>query len=210
MIIASLLSMPKTIYANFKYLPAIQAIRLPLFVHWNSSLSGGGRIVLHNIKPLSVRLGSADPSFPSHKLILCLTGTLEFNGVASIGSGSELIIRGHLTVGDHFSCSGGNKIDVKSNSSFGENVLIGHNCTFIDDDGHQLLQEGRIINEKRGYHIGNHVWFGRECLTLKGTSTCDNIVFGARSLINGHYNESEVVYAGSPAKIVKRNVQWVH
>ena len=109
-----------------------------------------------------------------------------------------------------FHAVGGGKIDAKAESSFGDDVLIGHNCTFIDDDGHGIIQDGKINNKKRGYHIGNHVWFTRECLILKGTRTCDNIVFGARSLVSGSYSESNVVYAGQPTKIVKRDIDWCH
>lgn len=100
-------SVPKTLYANFKYLPFCQAVKFPLFVHWNSSCKGNGKILLGKVKPGIIRLGSADPTFPSRKFVLCLTGTLEFMGNASIGTGSEMVVRGHLVIGDNFSCSGG-------------------------------------------------------------------------------------------------------
>ena len=207
-IITLVLSFPKTAYANFKYLPFSQAIRLPVFVHWNSSLAGNGRFIIHRESTGCIRIGTQDMAFPSKKLTLCVTGTLEFNGKAFIGTGSEIVVRGRLTIGDNFSCSSGCKIDAKAESSFGNNVLIGHNCTFIDDDGHKLLQEGKRINDKVGYHIGNNIWFGRECLVLKGTTTSSNIVFGARSLIRGQYDVENVVYGGSPAKIIKSNIDW--
>ncbi len=61
----------------------------------------------------------------------------------------------------------GGIIDCKSDCWFGDDVQIGHNCIFIADDGHKITQNGERINERKGYHIGNHVWFGRECFGTK-------------------------------------------
>ena len=209
-ILVMLLSLPKTIIFNLKYLPLRQAIHLPILVHWNSRYRGNGRIILDSLSFAAVKLGFVDPTFPSKQFVFVLTGSLQFKGKASIGTGCEMVIRGELVIGDNFSCSGGTKIDAKSKSSFGDDVLIGHHCAFIDDDGHDLLVEDIKVNYPKGYHIGNHVWFGRDCLVLKGTSTADNIIFGARSVITGHFTESSVVYAGTPIQIVKRNISWKH
>ena len=94
--------------------------------------------------------------------------------------------------------------------SFGEDVLIGHCCTFMDGDGHRILSNGCIINKDDGIHVGNHVWFGRECLILEGSTICDNVVFGARSVVNGSYKTNNAVYVGTPAKLKKDNISWKH
>lgn len=205
-----LFSLPKTVIFNFRYLPFTQALHLPIIIHWNSVFKGNGQIILDSPSFAAVKLGFVDPTFPSKQFVFVLTGTLRFYGKASIGTGSEMVIRGHLDIGDNFSCSGGTKIDAKCDSSFGNDVLIGHHCTFIDDDGHDLFVDNKMVNYPKGYHIGNHVWFGRECLVLKGSTTVDNIVFGARSVICGHFTETGVVYAGTPIKVVKRNICWKH
>lgn len=80
----------------------------------------------------------------------------------------------------------------------------------MDCDGHPIMNEGVVINGDAGYHIGNHVWLGRECLVLKGTKTCDDIVFGARSVVSGIYTTHNAVYLGSPAKLKKENITWRH
>lgn len=203
-------SLPKTIYFNFRYLPISQAIHLPILLHWHSRIWGGGRIDLHKVRFGIIKLGFGDPNFPHQRFVLCNTGVLIFKGKAVIAMGCELVIRGQLSIGNDFSCSGGVKIDAKANSSFGDDVLVGHNCVFIDDDGHEISMDGHVINNKKGYNIGNHVWFGRECLILKGTSTCNNIVFGARSTISGHHNISDSILVGSPIKVVKHNIEWKH
>lgn len=51
---------------------------------------------------------------------------------------------------------------------------------------------GRIV-------IGNNVYFGRDCCVLKGTSIGNNVIVGAKSLINKDI-PSDCVAAGIPAK----------
>ena len=80
----------------------------------------------------------------------------------------------------------------------------------MDCDGHPIMIDGEVINEDAGYHIGNHVWLGRECLVLKGAETCDNIVFGARSVVRGKYTTCNAIYVGSPAILKKENITWSH
>lgn len=171
---------------------------------------GGGRIELDKVRFGIIKLGFGDLDFPHQKFTFCNTGYVHFLGSAIISAGCELVVRGNLIIGNRFSCSGGSKIDAKSNSSFGNDVLIGHKCVFIDDDGHSVLIDGKRINYKNGYHIGNHVWFGRECLVLKGTKTCNNIVFGARSIISGSIQHPNTIMVGNPVKVVKQNIEWQH
>ncbi len=208
-IVSTLLSVPKTLYVNFRYLPFRQAIKIPIWCHWNSSFTGNGKIILDKAQTTIIRLGSSSHKFPSQKFALCVTGVLRFKGAASIGTGCKMLVEGSLTIGDKFACSGGGIIDCKSDSTFGDSVLVGHQCTFIDCDGHSILRDGVVINETAGYHIGNHVWFGRECLVLKGTRVCDNVIFGARSTISGNYKVENAVYVGAPAKTIKDGVIWM-
>lgn len=205
-----LLSLPKSVYFNFRYLPVSQAVRMPILLHWHSRVWGDGCVELDKVGFGIIKLGFGDPDFPHQKFTFCNTGKVHFQGNAVISEGCELVVRGCLTVGNNFSCSGGTKIDAKSDSSFGDNVLIGHKCVFIDDDGHSIFTDGKRINEKKGYHIGNHVWFGRECLILKGTKTGNDIVFGARSTISGTIQDSNTIMVGSPVKAVKQNIEWQH
>lgn len=209
-LLSALFSLPKTIYVNFRYLPLPQAIKFPVWCHWNSWVTGDGELIIDKPQTASIRLGSASSKFPSQKFALCLTGVLRFKGAASIGTGTKMLVEGNLTVGERFACSGGGIIDCKAESSFGDDVLIGHCCNFMDCDGHPIMIDGEVINEDAGYHIGNHVWLGRECLVLKGAETCDNIVFGARSVVRGKYTTCNAIYVGSPAKLKKENIMWSH
>lgn len=207
-VVSAFFSIPKTLYVNFRYLPFTKAVKLPIWCHWNSWIYGNGKFIIDNPQTATIRLGSAPSNFPSQRFALCLTGVLRFNGSASIGAGTKMLIGGNLTIGERFGCSGGGLIDCKSVSSFGDDVLVGHCCSFIDGDGHSIMSKGVVINRASGFQIGNHVWFGRECLVLKGTKICDNVVFGARSIVSGKYTTENAVYVGSPAKKIKDNIEW--
>jgi acetyltransferase-like isoleucine patch superfamily enzyme len=75
-------------------------------------------------------------------------------------------------------------------------------------DYHKILEDGRYTNPPKNIHIGSHCWIGLQCLILKGTSIADNVIVGARSLLNKEFPESNAVIAGNPAGIVKRDVTW--
>lgn len=106
-LLSALFSLPKTIYVNFRYLPLPQAIKFPVWCHWNSWVTGDGELIIDKPQTASIRLGSASSKFPSQKFALCLTGVLRFKGAASIGTGTKMLVEGNLTVGERFACSGG-------------------------------------------------------------------------------------------------------
>lgn len=57
-------------------------------------------------------------------------------------------------------------------------------------------------------YIGNHVWIGEHCYILKNATISDNSVVGSMSVVTKRFDEENVVIAGNPAKIYRRNVMW--
>ena len=43
---------------------------------------------------------------------------------------------------------------------------------------------------------------------MKGVNIEDNCVIGSSSLVNKSFKESNVIIAGVPAKIIKRDIEW--
>ena len=92
--------------------------------------------------------------------------------------------------------------------SFGNNVHIASNVTFVNHDitsmmfnymdkKHQyILRQGEII-------IGNNVFIGSNSTVLYDTTIGDNVIIGAGSLVNKNI-PSGVVAAGIPTKIIGR------
>ena len=94
-------------------------------------------------------------------------------------------------------------------------VTVGEDCLFSDDievwcsDTHSICDlEGNILNIGKSIEIGNHVWVGRNCSITKNTKIADNSIIGWCSNVTKKFEESNVVIAGNPAEVVKRNIDW--
>jgi acetyltransferase-like isoleucine patch superfamily enzyme len=96
------------------------------------------------------------------------------------------------------------------------NVTIGNHCMFSrhveirTTDAHSLIDKTtrKRVNLPAPITIGNHVWIAANVMVSKGVTIADDCIIGAYSFVNRSIDEESVVAAGSPAKIVKRNVTW--
>ncbi len=90
--------------------------------------------------------------------------------------------------------------------SFGDDCLLGWNCTFIDSDGYKIINDGVLINPSAPIRIGRHVWFAANTTALKGTESGADSVIGMGAVLAKTFTESNVVIAGVPARVVKKEV----
>lgn len=97
----------------------------------------------------------------------------------------------------------------------GTKITIGKDCLFSSEidvrtgDGHAILDEnGARINPSKDVKIDDHVWVGYRAMILKGSHIHKNSVVGANSTVTGDAGESAAAIAGTPAKIIKRNINW--
>lgn len=112
----------------------------------------------------------------------------------------------------------GNKICAKTHIaaiegtsiSFGDDCLFSSDVTFRTGDSHSIIstETGKRINPSHSIVIGNRVWFGNHTTILKGVTLQDDTIVGTGSIVTQTCEESNVVLAGSPARVVKRNVCW--
>ena len=95
-------------------------------------------------------------------------------------------------------------------------IMIGKDCMFSyginiwTGDGHPIydLTTGERINEDQDVIIGNHVWMGRNVSVHKGGVIPDGCVIGANSFVTKKFEEPNCIIAGTPAKIIKKNIRW--
>jgi acetyltransferase-like isoleucine patch superfamily enzyme len=95
-------------------------------------------------------------------------------------------------------------------------IEIGHDCMFSSSiifratDGHVMfdLDSREILNKSRPIVIGNDCWIGSEVLFMKGAVVANKSIVGTRALVASKFIEENVVIAGVPGKIVKRNCGW--
>ena len=60
-----------------------------------------------------------------------------------------------------------------------------------------------------GVKIGNHVWIGERCYITKRVEIPDECILAAQSVATRKFTEESCVIGGNPAKIVKRDIQWI-
>lgn len=97
-----------------------------------------------------------------------------------------------------------------------KNIYIGKDCMFSDQielrtgDSHSIIDSKtrKRNNFAKDIIIGNHVWIGTRCVILKGVNIGDNSIVAASSLVSKSV-PSNVIAAGVPAKVIKKNVDWL-
>lgn len=144
------------------------------------------------------------------------------------GSNSRIIIKGKSTImnnvrvnilGDDctlyidecFTMEGGS-----INLINGKDINIGKDCMFsggifiTNGDFHTIIdmKSNERINEGRSISIGNHVWLGADVKVLKGSVIPDGYVVGTGSIVSSLLQTENAIFAGSPAKCIKRDIRW--
>ena len=95
-------------------------------------------------------------------------------------------------------------------------IIIGDDCLFSScvkiwtTDGHPFydLTTGERLNKDKDVIIGNKVWIGTGVFGHKGAVIPDGCIVGADSQVFGEFSEPNAILAGTPARIVKRNIRW--
>lgn len=106
--------------------------------------------------------------------------------------------------------------DISITASEQKNVLIGSDNLFSTDiwirnsDAHLLYDalSKKRINCSKSVYIGDHVWIGQQAVLLKGTNISSGSIIGARSVLSNKHVLSNTVWAGNPARQIRKNVFW--
>jgi hypothetical protein len=91
----------------------------------------------------------------------------------------------------------------------GDDVMFASDNQVRADDGHPIfdVRSGKRVNTSRSIEIGDHVWLGRGATVLGGSRIGSGSVVGYGSIVTGKV-PNNVVAAGSPARIVRRDTAW--
>lgn len=206
---------PKTVIFNFRYLPFRDAIRFPFVLSHRvvlQRMSGNVQLV-GKVRFNRVRIGfHENPQFDHEKnrAVWNNRGTVIFRGTAFLGNGSSISNTGSLDLGDNFQMSGNSSIVCKEDIAFGEDCLIAWGCTFLDGDAHSIysLESGEKVNGNRPIRIGNHVWFGMNCVVLKGAQIGNGCVVAANSCVTRVVPGENAVVGGNPTRVIKEKIRW--
>lgn len=127
----------------------------------------------------------------------------EVDIVVSNGGVIEVGDHTHFTGKIHIACTEGRTVHI------GNRCLFSSGITFRTGDSHSIFNEsGLRINSAKDIFIGDHVWFGQNVTVLKGSIVNDDSIIGTGTIITGKKFGPKQVIAGSPAKVIKENVNW--
>lgn len=229
-LIKYIISLPKTLYFNFRVFDVHTAIKMPIIVNYNVKFGYlyRGCIILDakNIKPAMILLGCSGGSpgvftgespktncggfvgvKPSSKII--------FHGKARLEKGFSLKADngGKIELGHNFSANSYFFASANEHIYIGDDAVIGWNVSIRDVDGHCVYQcddqNQKQINLNRPVHIGNHVWIAAKVDILKGTYVSDDSIVAYGTLLTGNqFTKRNCIIGGSPARIIKENVAW--
>ena len=94
-------------------------------------------------------------------------------------------------------------------------ITIGNNCMIswgIDiwcTDVHTITDlDGNAQNYGKSIKISNHVWIGKDVKIGKNTKVSDDSIIGWGSIVTRKFEETNVILAGNPAKIIKKDINW--
>lgn len=214
-----ILSIPKTVYFNFKVLPIKNAIKLPYIVSYHVRLRGVNKktflTMTDNLTTFSMRIGFGDSVTArreSSRSLICI----ESGGVVKVGKNLGLsqgcvlyVNNATLALGDKFRCNYSTTIDCSdSNIEIGDNVVLGWNTTIKNNDGHYIIENGRdsIISKK--IIIEDHVWLCANSTVLKGTCIKKDSVLAYGALLTKTIDQENILYGGVPARMIKNNINW--
>ena len=178
-----------------------------IFAHQNTRIRG-----LENIDVVGqLWIGTLVVGFLSNfdHSYLNVRGRLNIRGNVNLGKGTRLDI-GKGAVCELGTCyvSGMTRLIVMHGLTIGNGCSISWDVEFLDEDFHSLDYPGRKEVGDPRIVVGDHVWIGSGAKILKGSRIGAGSVVAANSLVNGAFDEENVLIAGNPARIVRRDVSW--
>ena len=216
-----ILSIPKTIYFNFRILPFKDAIKIPFVVSKNIRLEGlckdnflyrGGV----QLKSFSMRIGfgeskNARRESPKGLISIKNGGKIIVGNGLGLSQGCILIANNAaIKLGNNFRCSYSTTIDCYGeNIVIGDDVVCGWNVTIRNGDGHRIIENGSEKPITKEITIGNHVWVCANSTLLKGVELGCNSVVAYGSLVVKAIKNDGVLYGGIPAEIIKKGINWL-
>lgn len=110
----------------------------------------------------------------------------------------------YITLGKNFFANYNCKLIDGGRITFGDDVLIGPDCTFVTPT-HAVDPVKRIQGymQYKPITVGNNVWFGAGVLVCPGVTIGDNCVIGAGSVVVKDIPANSVA-VGNPCKVIRR------
>ena len=145
--------------------------------------------------------------------ILGMTGLkLIIGQLPGLGAGVSRTANGcSVTIGDRVVINGVTLYLQEDHSrvSIGDDSQLSWGVDVWCTDAHTITDlEGNPVNYAESIEIGRHVWVGKDVKIGTNVRIADNSIVGWGSIVTKRFDEPNVILAGTPAKIVKRGINW--
>lgn len=121
------------------------------------------------------------------------------------GAYIEIVNGGHLTIGQG-ACNVGLTIMCAKEVVIGNGVRIGRNVSIRDCNGPHVIINDHYVNHAP-VHIGDRVWLCTGCSIMPGVTIGEGSVIAANSTVTKDVPPHSLA-AGSPAKVIKTDIEW--
>ena len=121
------------------------------------------------------------------------------------GAYIEIVNGGKLTIGQG-ACNVGLTVMCAKEVTIGNGVRIGRNVSIRDWNGPHVIINHHYRNHAP-VHIGDHVWLCSGCTIMPGVTIGEGSVVAANATVTKDVPPHSLV-GGSPAKILKENIEW--
>lgn len=121
------------------------------------------------------------------------------------GAYIEVVNGGKLTIGQG-ACNVGLTIMCAKEVTIGNGVRIGRNVSIRDWNGPHVIINDHYRNHAP-VHIENHVWLCSGCTIMPGVTVGEGSVVAANATVTKDVPPHSLV-GGSPAKVLKENIEW--
>lgn len=215
-IFSLIISIPITIYVNFRCLPFKTALKLPIFIGYKTRIDKLNRNITFGCEPKTfmVRIGwggtEGRETGKRNYLLLNENASIKFNGRCTMSSGVSLILdSGTLEIGEKFFCNKNCTFSCNDRIIIGDNVLFGWNVELLDSDNHNVVHKNKKKACDRGeIKIGDHVWVAAFSHILKNSAIPEGSVVAYHSLVTKQFEGEKLLLGGCPAKVIEDQIEW--
>lgn len=178
------------------------------------NILASNKVTIYGLKNIStsglLRVGLANVGFMNRhdRTFLNIAGKIDFQRNFSIGRGCRFDIGpgAAATFGSGYVAAQSTFI-IMHGLTVGDGCAISWGCQFLDEDFHQIAYTGRK-DKSSEIIIGSQVWIGSNVSVLKGATIPDGCVVASGSVVGAKFTEKNSLIAGSPARIIRRNIEW--
>jgi len=120
---------------------------------------------------------------------------------------------GKMVIGDFTTFEGAHLAITEpcSEINIGEDCMFSNGIEIRTGDSHSIIDlvTEKRINFAKNISIDDHVWVGAHVVILKGVNLQKNSIIATKSLVTKSFDSQNILIGGSPARILKNDVNWL-